>query len=85
MTPSLLTLACMRSPELGIDGGRALGHVKHRGKVIPDLPRQDGRLIRTHERNENKGEVCFSRGQLRVPRDDEDLDLGAAIGVARWW
>jgi hypothetical protein len=58
--------------------------VDHRGKVISDLRRQDGWPIRSHERDENKGEVRFSRGELCVPRDDEDLDLGAAIGVARW-
>jgi hypothetical protein len=33
-------------------------------------------LIPTNERDKNKGKVHFRRSELRVPRDDEDLDLG---------
>jgi hypothetical protein len=42
---------------------------------------RDDRLIRTDERDDNEGEVRFSRSDLRVPRDDEDLDLGTIVSV----
>jgi hypothetical protein len=38
-------------------------------------------LIPTNEPDKNKGKVHFRRSELRVPRDDENLDLGTAISV----
>ena len=71
--------------DLGIDAGHALQDAVHRGMVRMNLRRRDGRLISTNERDENEGEVHFSRSELRVPRDDEDLDLGMTINVTHGW
>jgi hypothetical protein len=43
---------------------------------------RDNRLIRTDECDDNEGEVRFSWSDLRVPRDDEDLDLGTIVSVS---
>ena len=51
----------------------------------PNLHQQDGSLVPTNERDKNKGEVRFSRSELRVPRDDEDLDYETAISVTQGW
>jgi hypothetical protein len=40
-------------------------------------------LIPSNERDKNKGKVHFRHSELRVPRDDEDLDLGMAISVTQ--
>ena len=80
-----LTLACKVAPKPGTDAGRALRHLERRGKVRPELLRRDSWLLPTNKRDKNKGKVGFGRGEPRVLRDNEDLDLGTAISVTQRW
>jgi hypothetical protein len=53
----LLTLACKGAPDPSTNPGRADRHTKPRGKVSLELLRRDGRLVSTHECDEDKVEV----------------------------
>jgi len=53
--------------------------------VCPELLWRDSWLIPTNERDKNKGKVCFRHGELHVLRDNEDLDLGTAVGITQRW
>jgi hypothetical protein len=56
-----------------------------RGEVCLELLNSDSRLATTNECDENKGEVRSRRGELHIPLDDEDLDLGTTINVTQRW
>ena len=81
-----LTLAFKGAPEQSTTPGHAHRHMEPQGNVCLELLQRDDWLVSTNECDKNKGEVRPRRGELHVPLDDKDLDIGTAISVTqRWW
>ena len=81
----LLTLACKGALEPSTDPGHAHRHTEPQGKVCLELLWRDGWLVSTNKCDKNKGEVRSRCGELHVPLNEEDLDLGPVINVTQRW